>query len=270
MTFDAWLADSQGPGWSDKDSARRWNLLAETRIPDRIAAFKAMLGEAHGTECADTGDVADRSQAALIAFEAMIRETEAVESPWLGHLRFKAGDAVPTRMCTHVPLRNLRRRKRAGRISPDEPPRRIRMDRPLKMAEDGRPRARFIWVTFATAESPLTDDPAAAMRELGLAWYDPGDHIYRVELKVDPGRLHVPTCLDANINEAWAPPPPGTAWGMTRHLETGVPCRPELLTETGHHAGTLPMAELVSPPNEWRTVGEVVCDYLCNRGDHGQ
>lgn len=266
LTFDAWLADSQGPDWSGRNAACRWNLLAETRIPEVMAEFRALLGEVHETECTTA---TTRSAAALASLGKMVEQTRGTDSRWLGHLRLEAADTVPASTCTHVSVRELRRYARLGRITPGRPPRRIRLERPLKAESNGKLHTRFIWITFATAESPLPDEPAAVMRELGLAWYDPGDHIYRIVLTVDPNRLLVPTCLDAGINEAWAPPPAGSAWGMTRHLETGLACRPELLTEASDHVGAKLVAELVSPPGVWRTVGEVVCDFLCNRGGHG-
>ena len=105
------------------------------------------------------------------------------------------------------------------------------------------------------------------MRELGLAHYRSGTYVYRIRYDVSGHNLWIPTCLDASLYEAWAPPAVGhpDPWGLTRDLVSGLPSRPELLTEVTDHARVRPEAELVSPAGQLLKVGTVNPDFMANR-----
>src|SRR5713101_5314745 len=153
-------------------------------------------------------------------------------------------------MFTHIPALDFARKYAMAPIDLRNPPRRVRFNRPYKMNTGlGGPMCRFIWVTFETSSSGLPDDPTAVVCELGLAHYAPGDFIYRIGYNTEHKELWIPTCLDAGLYEAWSPPPAGHSepWGLTRHLITGLPGFPEVLSQVIDHAHR-PEGELVSPP----------------------
>jgi hypothetical protein len=105
------------------------------------------------------------------------------------------------------------------------------------------------------------------VHKLGLRHYKTGDFVYRMELNINRYGLRAPTVLDACLEPAWAPPTPGFPhpWGVTRHLETGLAEKPELLAETSDHLGEHPTAKLVSPAGKRTAVGIIKVDLLAGR-----
>ena len=106
-------------------------------------------------------------------------------------------------------------------------------------------------------------------RELGLAHFREGEFVYRFAMTIatDQPRF-IPTCFDAELFEAWAPPPPGfpEPHGMTRDLTDGRPRWPELLVEAKDcfHVN-FPSGELVSPLGSAQKIGAAAVDYMAGR-----
>lgn len=254
----------------DRVAARCWNLEKETRISTAVEEFKRALGERHA-QALRTG--ADGAEAACTVLAAMIDELQRVDCHWLGLLPVppdRAAEIPVRRVTTYVPEMVVRNLSLSARLDVNDLHKPIRLKGPLKIDDDGEEQellARFIWVTFDADGSGLPDDPHKIVEDLGLAHFPEGQHVFRIDLDVDAVRLFIPTCLDAGLFEAWAPPPDGhdKPWGMTRHLGSGKPARPELLSETQDHATVKPTARLVSPTNKPTPLGPVHKDFRANR-----
>jgi hypothetical protein len=264
MSFRAWkLQVSGGAGGSPELTARVWNLAAETRIRPHLAAFRRRLGSLY--KVALSGGLGP-NQACLVALNLACEETRAARSKWLGLLPVGYSHLMPGFMMTCIPLTDFQRYYASGPVDTNNPPRRLRFSSPYKLSSSG-PVCRFIWLTFSSAGNPLPDDPTALARELGLAHYRSGTYVYQIRYDVRGHDLWIPTCLDASLYEAWAPPTVGHTdpWGLTRDLVSGLPSHPELLAEVTDHAGVRPEAELVSPAGQLLKVGTVNPDYTANR-----
>jgi hypothetical protein len=194
------------------------------------------------------------------------QELRDPQCKWLGLLPVPRGSVLPRTMFTHLPALDFARKYSNGPINLRSPPRRVRFGRPYKM-DPGGPICRFLWLTFPTSTINLPDDPTILVHELGLAHYKPGNYIYRVRYDVNRSALWIPTCLDAELYEAWAPPDRNHAapWGLTRHLTTGLSCLPEMLSEVVYHQHILPRADLVSPPGSAKPIAAFTPDYIANR-----
>lgn len=228
-----------------------------------MTAFRRHLGRVFKGKEAGGLAVGD---AAVAALDGVCEELSKPTSRWLGLLPVPAGAALPANMFTHLPVRDLNRYVASGPINEANPPRNVTLARPFKFTATGV-RSRFIWVTFNPDGAPPSDDPTQVVKELGLAHLLGFRYLYRFWLRTDGTQLYIPSCLDARLNEAWAPPPAGNAqpWGLTRDLETGHSCKPELLTETVAHETTLPTATLVSPAGWHAPIGNVATDFMANR-----
>ncbi|MGQ0664871.1 MAG: hypothetical protein ACT4P2_15080 [Pseudomonadota bacterium] len=266
MSYANWRKEFEAPAKADaRRAARRWNLEAETRIATVCADFKGRLGRAHGTCKGLTPDV---GRAAIAALDEMIEATKPVRSPWLGRLSVAGGAPLPTTMMSHLTARDARHYKASGPIDLNDPPTTFRFRKPHMTDTERCPESRFIWMTFELDGGAASQDPGEVARQLGLARCKPNDYLYRIWLNVDAARLFVPSCLDAGLYEAWAPPPAAHAapWGLTRDLTSGLPAKPELLTETVDHLKDLPpTAKLVSPVEPKQPVGAIRMDFAANR-----
>ena len=264
MTYADWQADfAPVAAASSVSEAQAWNLENEFRIDTQRGQFRRRLGYLHD-KARRTGLAG--ADAARSSLQQAISETDDVGSRWLGLLPVEATARLPERMYSHVPVSDFVRYAPPGHIDPANPVRRTRFGSAYKMTSRG-PDRRFIWVTFESDGRAPSDDPTAVVQQLGLAHYHNTDYAYRFWLNVDGCELYIPTCLDAGLNEAWAPPPVGHVepWGLTRDLETGDRCKPELLTETIDHAGVKPTVELVSPPGTSQEVGHIVKNFMVGR-----
>ena len=251
--------------------AQLCNLRGESRIAKSRGLFKRSLGLMHKKMLASlpAGD------AAVAACDAMAGQSRVLNSRWLGRLPGpNGGGPVPGRTVTHLPLQDIVRYHSSVFVPTRgaTPRRNLRLDRPPKTrvtASGPEAVCRFIWVTFAPTGTSLPDDPALTVSEFGLAHYPsgPGQYVYRCEIDITGKHTYIPTCLDAGLYEAWAPPPPGhpSPWGTTRDLVTGAARWPELLTETADHLGARPHATLVSPPTATQHVNSVTPNYMANR-----
>lgn len=144
------------------------------------------------------------------------------------------------------------------------------MDADKTVGGPWRPTKRFHWITFSHGgKHPPRDDPTRVKRELGLAHFMKDDVVYRFDLPfADDQDVWVPTCLDAGLYEAWAPPPVGATdpWGRTRDLVDGQPGLPELLVQVEDYFTAMPLVgRLVSPPGPAATIGALTVDYMVGR-----
>jgi hypothetical protein len=267
MAYDIWRVHFEAVASRDGGlAARRWNLEMEMRISADVEAFKTLLGARH-SDCLDAAG--DHGAAAKDSLLGLIEdELKTPGSHWLGRIRIRDPQDVPGEVMTHLHSDDVKRyyNKRArmprARQRGLRPAERVRFEQPLKIRPDGSRVTRFIWVTFNRPGAQLPDDPRELVQALGLDGWPPDVYVYRVRLRVDPSALFVPTCFDAELRPAWAPPPDHSEpWGLTRHLCDGRPMYPELLSETEDHGTVLPTAELVGA----RPLGVVEPDYMRGR-----
>jgi hypothetical protein len=256
---------------NDEVFAQVWNLEHETRIDLWIEEFKQKIGSIF---LVWIGRGTPPDKAASEAFNEVRMETYPVDSKWLGLLPVPIGAKLPTKMTTHAPIKpeELARYHSLAFLPLSGKSRSVLLSRPLMTmaGPGGRPilRRRFIWFTFETGGRKLSDTPKQIVIEMGLNHYEEGDYVFRCHMAVDHSRLFIPTCLDARVCEAWAPPPLGhsTPWGMTRNLESGESEWPELLAEVKDYIGLKPTAELVSPAGTKLPVGHFNVNFRVNRG----
>jgi hypothetical protein len=263
MSFKEWnIQISKIAKSSDRIRARLWNLAAEMRIKPQISLFRRRLGRLH-SGALKTG--LPRDDACLRVLQTACEDLSQPDSKWLGLLCVPPKKRLPAIMYTHIPALDFARKYASAPINLQNPPRRARFIRPYKTDADG-PVCRFIWFTFPTPPARLPEDPTALVCELGLAHYAPGDYIYRIRYEVSGHKLWIPTCLDAGLYEAWAPPPLGHAcpWGLTRHLITGSRCFPEVLGQVVDYSDP-PYAELVSPPGRPLRIAPFTPNFLADR-----
>ncbi len=261
-TYEDWLAAVEIV-WETHGAigARCWNLARETRIPEALAEFRAILAARFGGELTASPDLP--GAAACAALELAIGQIMDGSHGLLGLIPLQRPADVPRMMVTHIDGDDIMRYYSRQNPKDDHPI--VVLDRPLKVRDDGSEVSPFIWFTFEADGAAFTDDPTEMKRRLGLDRVEEGTTLYRLEFEVDPERLRVPSCLDAELRAAWAPPPNGRDWGMTRDLETGQPAFPELLGWTEDHRAARPVARLVSPPGQTARIGPVAVDYMAER-----
>ena len=265
--YQQWRSDYHTAAGVDPAlQAQLWNLENEHRVPKVRGSFKRKLGRLHTLQLGTGASPADAAKESL---QQGIRETKPVGNKWLGRLSSTAGNLLPHTLATHLSSGMVAKNRPEVYIDPKAPPRRVVLN-PIKSTIRGGARVsdgRFIWTTWATTGSHLPDDAAAVKRELGLAHYPTGEHVYRCEIDFDHARhmVFVPTCFDAGLGPAWKPPPRGFthSWGLTRDLTTGDFRWPELLVETADHLGTTPVGHLVGNPPA--PIGHVAVDYMIGR-----
>lgn len=264
LTYANWKKEfSRAAGGSPRLEAQLWNLKYETRLGLKLALFRRLLGRVFKDYLANGLGAAD---AAIGALKNLCDELCDPGSKWLGLLPGPGGGRIPQEMFTHLPVRDLIRYVGSGPIDETNPPRRVVFSRPFKITATGV-RSRFIWLTFEPDGSPPSDDPTEVVRELGLAHLVDDGFLFRFWLRTDGKPLYIPSCLDARLYEAWAPPPSRHTepWGLTRDLVTGQSCKPELLTDAVAHRATLPTATMVSPPGRRVSMGNLPANFLVNR-----
>jgi len=260
LAYANWLSEFE-KSTSGAEQAQCWNLKNEPRIDAPLNSFKEGIGKRFEDEIKN-GNVGLKAACDAIK-QAMVELTEPHCSQ-LGLLPFVRPDSFKEILISHLPARDLLRYAPTGPFDEDNPPATIHFTSPFKSPYNF-PRARFIWLTFPTPDMSMTDDPTLIVKELGLAHIVNGGFLFRFELSVKGMNLFVPTCLDAALYEAWAPPPSGSPWGMTRHLETGHHCRPEVLTNSMDHSSVRPVATLVSPPGSRVRIGSATIDFMIGR-----
>jgi hypothetical protein len=263
MSYKEWkIQISKLAKTSDRIRARLWNLAAEMRIKPDLSLFRRRLGQLH-REALRTGLRQDDACSRVL--QTACEELSKPSSRWLGLLRVPSNQHLPAVMYTHIPSLDFARKYANAPINLQNPPRRARFVRPYKTDGAG-PVCRFIWLTFSTPRARLPEDPTAVVCELGLAHYAPGNYVYRIRYDVSGQNLWIPTCLDAGLYEAWAPPPlrHTRPWGLTRHLITGARCFPELLSQVVDHRDP-PYAELVSPPGRPQEIAPFTPNFLADR-----
>lgn len=261
MGYADWLKEFVAwAGGSPIFRARLWNLENEYRARADVDKFCTQLGAEFDAQIR-LGN--PPQYAAKLAFETACGQLASSSCPLLGLL--PVGGSVPAEVFTHIPLTDYRRYYASGHVSPTNPPRRLRFSAAFKIGPSG-PVHRFIWVTFEEAGDPSLD-PTEVKRQLGLSHFPEGDYLYRFWLNVAKLQLYVPSCLDARLSEAWSPPPKAHShpWGLTRDLESGIPGKPELLTEVVDHAAVKPIAELVSPPRMLVAIEPLNVDFMARR-----
>lgn len=242
--------------------AQVWNLESEKRIPTKRAEFLAELETCHETRI---GAHEAPAAAARAALEEMIRSTKSVDSPWLGLLPVPDSSGGHQVVFTHLTATDAAKLDPVGPFNPDDPPPRVsRFARLPWLRSDGMEK-RFNWVAFEPSGAAPSMDPGLVVRELGLAHYRRDAYVYRIEFSVDLSTCFIPTCLDAGLSEAWAPPRPGAPFGETRDLVTGESKKPELLVEVKNTSHLQPGGVLVSPPGTRRKVGPIAADFRANR-----
>ncbi len=282
MTYDDWKHGFTTAAVDQPQlRAQVWNLEHETRIDAEIAAFRSSIDA-----CCDRLVFRREPDAEAKALKEAIDETKPIDSQWLGLLPVAetSTSAVPTEVWTYLTSRQMARFYTKGKLFDEHQPHTapISLSSPLNCTRspDGAltPVSRFIWITWAPGGAPLPDDPTQVKRQLGLAYhpddsrsaYAEGLYVYRVPLLLGRARqrLFVPTCLDAHLGEAWAPPPRDftSAWGLTRDLVSGEPRWPELLVGTADHVRDAPaVASLVSPTSAPVAIGPLRIDYMAGR-----
>lgn len=261
MSYDLWKAAiAAARPHNPRLHAKCWNLDHESRVAVEMGRFCDALGAEHADAL---GRTADPVEAASAALDVVVERLRDCGCKWLGLLKVAKTDGIPATLVTHVSRRSLKRYCVEAKL--DEL-RRVVLDTAFKVKPDGTLVSRFIWMTFAPGGG-LGDDPTALKRRLGLDHFDEGDTVWRMEFAVDPTRLFVPTCFDAGLGAAWAPPPAGhvAPWGMTRDLTTGAAVLPELLAETADYISVRPVASLVSPPGATQIIESIVVDYMAGR-----
>ncbi len=234
----------------DRVFARLHNLLSE----DRVEMEKLIEACEEEFNSLVAGGESEESSASEVLRELMKRLDNPC-SHLLGQLAEGAPPAHVDRLITHI----IRDEVEYGVPSVPRPSRQFSIYAMGKTSANGSICRRFIWVTFADASGKgLSDqDPGEVVRELGLAHFDAEGNAYRFELPAPvSGTYFIPTALDAELYEAWQRPDSGHAhpWGLTRHLETGLPCWPELLVETKEYLHDC-VGELVTRPDGTTAVG---------------
>lgn len=275
MSYRDWRAAfNRHLGSSDPAlSGQRWNLENEKRIPKKTPPFKRRIGKNYADL---TAAGVPSAEAVTQALEKTVEETWDVGSKWLGELRLTGSPRPPATVVTYQTGSKLRKRHKSKVFgSKRHPKRSATLHEPMgsKTSAGGTwvPTKRFHWITFSFGgNTPPTDDPTRVKRELGLDHFDGKDEIiYRFELTVrDDQDVWVPTCLDASLYEAWAPPPASATdpWGRTRELVDGQPRWPELLVEVkDYFTATHIVGKLVSPPRTVATIGTLTVDFMVGR-----
>ena len=268
MTYETWRAAHLARvGGDSRHRARVWNLDHEERVAE-VSEFKHAIA----TRWAEAGSPDDGSIEAIL--DASIGETRAVASKWLGLMAVAAGATrrIPRRTYTHVSGEQAARYGSRAPIDPRRPFATVELPR-FKWRESRgglELESRFIWVTWPIPGRRLPRDPTVVKRELGLAHFDAGDCVYRIRVEVDASAdtCFVPTCLDAGLYEAWAPPPAGHTdpWGLTRDLSSGDPTWPELLIEAATRRTAVPKGYLVrSSRGAPAAIGAVAVDFMVGR-----
>ena len=266
MTYVNWkLAIGARASSAPEVEAQVYNLCEEWRIANELRTFRRKIGQHFKSLCKDgtTSELAAES-----ALKEAITWTKVADSEWLGKLPFPYSASLPaTTAYTHMTAVDAARYVTDASFDPKQPRPRVRLRRPYKTGPGGRIIKRFIWATFDHGDVKPADDPATIAREYGLAHYEPEDYVYRMSVTLRIRSLYIPTCLDAELYEAWAPPPKthGDPWGLTRNLSTGEFEKPELLTETRAHVGDRQIADLVGAGPPPTSVGSIPRDFMAKR-----
>ena len=259
MTFDEWRrAFEQATRVDDRYRAQLWNHDHETRIDATRDEFRGRIAT-HFDDGLLTGDA---ETAALAAWTAARNETGPADSKWLGTLPCDSREDVGSPICNFRSGVSLERyRTRAPSYS-------LVMTTSAEMEFRLNISRRFVWITWAPGSLDLPDAPTLLKRELGLAHFGEHDCVYRWIVSIKPSQvMFVPTCLDANLSEAWRPPPPGhtSPWGLTRDLTTGESRWPELLLETKDYKDLTLKATRVGSATSPARIGPVTEDYMIGR-----
>jgi hypothetical protein len=253
----------------DRQWARLRNLEDENRIPVDIAKFKDHLGSEFVRLI---GIGRGPSRAAPEALDNVVAQIRANPgSPWFFLLSPPSRHGMPHTVVSYYKVSLDASAKRHTTSSAKaEQMTKMRLDAPLGYdwhKERGLVRIKpSIWVTWSPDARPLPDDPAAVKRELGLAHFRETDSILRFTLTISPAGpdVFVPTCLDACLYEAWAPPPETykKPWGLTRDLSNGDRLWPELVVTTQSQSHVAhPEGDVVrSSRNGSTTIGKVVVE----------
>ena len=269
MTFDDWKAsfDLESAG-NPSNFARLWNLTHETRIPTGLVSFRNLVVDHYKAVL-----LAGSSRPASDALIRAISECVSLSSHWLGLLpsTSKAHLGGPTaELVTNLRARDIARSATRTIVDEDNPPLQVRIHPPGATFENGLLELfkRFVWVTWESTGNRLPDDPTLVKKELGLDHFPADGYIFRCSINTTVvDKFFTPTCLDAGLCAAWAPPlDPSSHWGMTRDLVDGSERWPELLVETadvakeGHY-----VAKLISPAASRQRTQPFSVDYLARR-----
>lgn len=238
-------------------AARIANLESESRIDGSIAAFKDVVVGTFLLHCGG----GSAPLAALTAFQDAVTLTKPVVNSWVALLPLPAGASIPSLCHTHMLAEDISRFNMGPAFDPDVPPPQLTLTRKPGTRETGVPIKTFLWVTFEDGAA-LPDDPTQLVIELGLPHFWAGAHVYRIPIPLPKDGVCIPTCFDAQLYEAWAPPPSGHAkpWGMTRNLTTGVAERPELVVKVEALTDTPLTAHLLKGQ-----IGAYRCDFMIGR-----
>ena len=213
MAYADWREEYEGAAQDRPElQARLWNLENETRVSRSRGNFKRRLGQLHRQEQAQGSWPNESAESAM---NRAIEELGDPNNTMLGKLQFDADSPPQSTVLTHVSALDVSRYYTTSVVDPDDPPRQVQLHAPQTREVNGTrvPHRRFVWVTWPPQGDALPDNATALKRELGLAHYQEGDHVYRCPLEVDADRhtLFVPTCLDAGLYAAWKPPPVDSA-----------------------------------------------------------
>lgn len=248
-----------------KAFAQRWNLENERRIRSDVGLFKRRIGAMYGRHARPSAAAAAKS------LNHAISETEPADSKWLGKLPASSRSGVPDALVTFE-LFSPKRHAGVSFVRGGHPPASLQWPTPLKAQPDVHGyslRRRFIWATFDLPGQPLPPAPTDVKRLLGLDHFAEGEIVYRFVVTIRPDQpLHTPTCLDAHLYHAWAPPPRDHPhpWGLTRDLVDGQYRCPEILVEAKEYLRLpCPRGALVSTPGKGPAIGPLKADFRANR-----
>ncbi|MBI3892850.1 MAG: hypothetical protein HY303_15110 [Candidatus Wallbacteria bacterium] len=268
MTYSTWKSayEKHVASAGAKAEARLWNLENETRIDGECERFKDRLGELFVEE---SHKGLAETEASAAALERAVQELRPGRHPSLGRLESADRTAIPASVETYLDTNEIGWRYPTAFFRG----RSVELPGPLKcLSSPGNwvRHRRFMWITFETGGTRVSrESPTAIKRELGLPHFKQGARIYRFELSLPPNRKRfIPTCLDAELYEAWQRPPKGSAshWGLTRDLTDGQTRWPELVVETDDYLGdTSPVGRLVSPASHEEAIQNVAEDYMIGR-----
>lgn len=254
MSFSHWCRVVLTAGASvPKLSAQMHNLVSEDRVPEIALVRTSVANEFQA------GDPQDISAAAK-AVEETQKPLRVATCALLGLIKSNADDHVEYQAVSFVTGTHIERH-----IIPSFQGRATVMPAvvPLPRTLYARYPRRFFWATFNEEVEGLS--PTDIAIALGLPHFEVGETVYRIHLGDWPEEVYIPTCMDSGIFEAWMRPPKSHAepWGMTRHLLTGNPEKPELLVQVADVEGRGLTAERVGSPGE--TVSLFSADYLIGR-----
>jgi len=267
MSFSDWKRQHEAAADPERRrAAQLWNLEAEDRIPIDTDRVRVYLGHLRPLQPA--------------ALEALTRlcgrlQRSKVQRPTkvFGRCPVPPGTELPGTLVTFTTGRIVRRYLAAPGMHASTPPRfrgppkRLPLTGPFKIDTKGTALDRFIWFTFESPGRTLGNSPTEIVRLLGLPHIKAGRLLYRIDYPERPASLFIPTALDANLYEAWAPPPKGHVdpWGMTRDSKSGSPQFPEVVAFVADCRHLVPTARLVSPRVKRQKVGKITPDFMAGR-----